>query len=50
MPVIPIFRKLRQEYCSKLKSSLGYKVGLRPAWANRVTFHLNKTKEIRNKK
>lgn len=41
--VIPAFRKLRQEDCSKFKASLGYIVNSRPAWDKEPLFQNNKT-------
>jgi hypothetical protein len=41
MLVIPAFKRLQQEYCSKFKFSLGYTVSSRSAWATVKT--LSKT-------
>ena len=41
--IIPAFRKLRLEYCSKFKASLGYTVNSRPAWDKEPLFQNNKT-------
>lgn len=41
--IIPAFRKLRQEDCSKFKASLGYKVNSRPAWDKEPLSQNNKT-------